>query len=141
MINEEKRQALLSGLKTGPSRAIEVLATLQRDELVTLKEALDQLFPTRSLGEINLEHELIAQFITVKELQQAVMTDKEVPANQRAQVANSVAATLQQLIKMQSEFHTAERFKAIEAMMIKAIRKLPVEVAEQFLSEYERMEG
>ena len=137
MIDNEKLQTLKTEAKGGATHS---LANMTKDELLELKELLDKQMPTMSLSNLNLEHELLLQYDRVKTLQQEVMHDDSVPANQRAQVANSVATTLQHLIKMQTEYSTAERFKAIEALMIKAMKSLPVDVATKFLEEYERIE-
>jgi hypothetical protein len=109
-------------------------------ELVAMRDEIDTHLPARSLKDVNLEQELLIQYSLVKELQANVIHDDMIPANQRSQVAAQVAATLQQMVKMQTEFYNAERFKAVENVMIKAIRKLPVEVAEQFITEYEGIE-
>lgn len=139
LIDQEKKQALLTGVRTSRQMAIELLTGFTSNDLAAIKEILEEIIPTKSLQDINLEHELMLQLETVKKLQREVAVDSAVPANQRAQVANAVAGTLQQLIKMQTEFNTSERFKAIEALMIKAMKSLPQEVAEKFIEEYERM--
>jgi uncharacterized protein (UPF0147 family) len=138
MIDNEKLQSLKVEARVNETAT---LGEMTRDQLLELKELLDQRLPTMSLSELNLEHELLLQYERVKQLQQDVLNDDSVPANQRAQVANSVASTLQHLIKMQTEYSTAERFKAIEALMIKAMKRLPIEVATEFLAEYERIEA
>lgn len=138
MINQEKLQMLKTGV-LAPVILVDALKTMDEDELAELRYALDVVCPQKTLSDVNLETELMSQFAKVKKLQQEVMDDDEVPVNQRAQVANAVAATLQHLIKMQSEYHTAERFKAIEALMVKAMKGLPVEVAAKFIEDYERI--
>lgn len=137
MIDQEKLQALKGEARIGEANTLQ---TMTHDELMALKELLDNSMVEKSLKDLNLEHELLTQYARVKRLQEDVLNDDSVPANQRAQVAGAVASTLQQLIKMQVEFSTSERFKAIEALMIKAMRKLPKDVAEEFLAEYERLE-
>lgn len=139
MINQEKLQMLKTGV-LAPVILVDALKTMDEDELAELRYALDVVCPQKTLSDVNLETELMSQFAKVKKLQQEVMDDDEVPVNQRAQVANAVAATLQHLIKMQSEYHTAERFKAIEALMVKAMKGLPVEVAAKFIEDYERID-
>jgi uncharacterized membrane protein YdbT with pleckstrin-like domain len=89
--------------------------------------------PRAELQNINLAQELVLQFMRVKELQTDTLGDERVKANQKAQVANSVAATLAQLTKLQTELHTAERLKAIEGMLIRHLKTLPLEVVEAFL--------
>ena len=64
-----------------------------------------------------------------------------IAANQQAQVSNSTAAVLQQLIKLQSEVHTSERLKKIEQKLIEALNSLPSHVQEAFLETYELVLG
>ena len=137
MIDQEKLQRVKVGVKTNP---VDALNTMSTEELRALRDAINVLLPPETLSSMNLEHELVSQYRKVQELQQAVLNDDGIAANQRSQVAGQVASTLQQLIKMQTEFHTAERFKAIENLMIHYMKKLPVDVAEAFINEYERLE-
>lgn len=115
------------------------LQNLSVDELLSLRSEIDELLPARALGDIDLEHELVVQFLAVKSLQANVLQDDNTAANQKAQVANAVASTLQQLVKMQSEHYNAERFKRIEALLVKSMKLMPVEAAEAFLNEYEEL--
>lgn len=108
-------------------------------ELLSLRTEIDKLLPATSLSEMNLERELVLQFLKAREMQERVLEDIDTPANQKAQVMNQVASTLQQLIKMQAEYHTSERFKAIENVMIKYMKRLPLDVAEAFIDEYEQL--
>ena len=86
--------------------------TLQ--DLLKLRADIDRRLPAKHLRDVNLERELILQHQATLELQNQVMQDSEVPANQRAQCANAVASILQQLIKLQETVHTTERLKRIE---------------------------
>lgn len=139
MIDQEKKQALITGLRTSRDVAMDILKDLSVDDMLALRDVLNEMMPSKTFADVNLEHELIEQYNTVKNLQSDVLTDDDVPVNQRAQVANSVASTLGQLTKMQADFYTSERFKAMEALMIKAIKKMSPEVAEAFVKEYEEM--
>lgn len=136
---DEARRALVGPLVSFSGKT-DTLQGLSIADLRRIKMEVDALLPERSLSSMNLESELIYQFDAVKELQSLVLTDDETPANQKAQVANSVVATLESLIKMQERYHTAERFKAIENLVIEYMKKLPKDVAEAFLDEYERLE-
>lgn len=140
MIDQEKLQALRGEARIGEAVT---LSNMSYEEMVALKDLLDaqEMEENRmhSLGDINLEHELMSQYAKVKKLQTDVLIDDSVPANQRAQVANAVASTLQQLIKMQTEFYTAERFRSIENLMIAYMKKLPLADAQRFLDEYEKI--
>lgn len=112
---------------------------LPLEQLLKMRAEIDSRLPATSLKDIDLEHELVVQFITVKNLQSSIIDDTGVQANQKAQVANSCASTLQQLVKMQTEFFTAERFKEIENHLIASLRELPAATVESFLDAYERM--
>jgi hypothetical protein len=114
---------------------------LEVEQLLQLRAEIDELLPARALGDLDLEHELVVQFLSIKSLQSTVLQDDQTAANQKAQVANAVASTLQQLVKMQSEHFNAERFKKIEALMVKALKLMPIETAEKFLAEYEVLAG
>lgn len=65
------------------------------------------------------------------------MQDTEIPANQLAQVSNSTAAVLQQLVKLQETVYSTERLKRIEQKLIETLNTLPPEVQEAFLEAYE----
>ena len=140
MIDEEKLARIRTGAAFAPAVQLgSQLDTMDTDELLRLRAQIDARLPATRLSEMNLEEELVRQFLKVQALQDSVLEDDAVPANQRSQVAGQVASTLQQLVKMQSEFHTAERFKAIENLMIKYFKRLPLDVVEKFLEEYEAL--
>ena len=140
MIDQEKLQALRGEARIGEAVT---LGNMSYEEMVALKDLLDaqEMEENRmhSLGDINLEHELMSQYAKVKKLQTDVLIDDSVPANQKAKCAGAVASTLQQLIKMQTEFYTAERFRSIENLMIAYMKKLPLADAQSFLDEYEKI--
>ena len=95
--------------------------------------------PPAQLSGMNLEEELVRQLQRAKELQALTLDDVEVPANQKAVVMNSVASAIGALVEMQEALYNAERFKAIEAIMIEALKVLPEDVATKFLDEYENL--
>lgn len=107
-------------------------------DLLAQRAVIDSMLPGMELGDIDLNVELVKQFRLTQALQMSVINDPDVPANQRAQVVNACAAILADLQKTQEKFYKAERFKKIEVLLIKTLRKLPVDVAQEFLNEYER---
>ena len=111
--------------------------TLQH--LLKLRADIDRRLPAKHLRDVNLERELILQHQATLELQNQVMQDSDVPANQRAQCANAVASILQQLIRLQESVHTTERLKRIEGKLIEALNSLPKEQQESFLEVYEEV--
>lgn len=113
------------------------IALLDEDALLDLRSQIDMRLPTKALSDINLERELVLQLCTVQNLQRDVLQEEGVPANQKAQTANSVAATLSALSKLQTEVHTSERLKELEQILIETLQTLPTEAAEAFLAAYE----
>ena len=114
--------------------------TLQ--ELLDLRARIERRLPARSLKDINLERELVLQVMALQELQNSVIDDDDTPANQKAQVANSLSAALVNLVKLQGDVHSSERMKRIERILIDTLKDLPVEVVEAFLANYEQaLEG
>ena len=85
---------------------------------------------------MSLEQELVRQLRMTQLLQIDVIDDPDVPANQRAQTANAVAAILHNLAKLQTEVYTSERLKTIEAILIETLKTLPEEQQRRFMEEY-----
>ena len=114
--------------------------TLQ--ELLDLRARIERRLPARSLKDINLERELVLQVMALQQLQNSVIDDEDTPANQKAQVANSLSAALVNLVKLQGDVHSSERMKRIESILIDTLKDLPVEAVEAFLANYEQaLEG
>lgn len=107
-------------------------------ELLELRAEIDVLLPPRKLSDMDLEEELLLQFARTKGLYDTVGKDEKVPANQRAQVANSCTAILEQLIKMQKLLYGAERIKALEQTLIRVLKAFPEDLQAKFFELYER---
>lgn len=137
--DSEKLANIRSGdaFKGPEAKIFTQLELLDVSELLQLRDRIDARLPATTLSGMNLEEELVRQYLKVQELQAWALEDPDTPANQRAQVCSTVANTLQHLVRMQTEFHTAERFKAIENLMIKHFKTLPLEVVEAFIKDYE----
>ena len=116
------------------------LEDIPESDRIDLYEALKAALPPHKLEDIDLTQELVLQFMRVKQLQVDTLADQSVAANQKAQVANSVATILSQLTRLQTELHNAERIKALETQLIKALKDFP-DLADTFLTEYERALG
>lgn len=113
-----------------------LIADMDLRELLTLRAMIDARLPARALKDMNLEEELVVQYMTAKALQTSVLNGNE-EANKKAQTLNACATALQQLIKMQAEYHTAERLKNIETKLIRALERLPREPLVEFFAWYE----
>lgn len=108
-------------------------------ELVKFRDEITKALPPLELGHLNLEEEMLLQYHVLRAMQGAVIEDVDVPVNQRAQVANTVAATLKTLGEQQIELYSSERFKAIENLLIRTLDKLPEDLAAAFLVDYEKI--
>lgn len=141
MINEEKLARIQAGEEfRRAGLGLISLDNLDTGELLALRAEIDIRLPSTSLQQMDLEKELVLQYHRVQALQERVLTDLGTPANQLAQVSNAVASTLQQLVTMQTKFHTSERFKEIESRLIRALDKVPEEYLVEFFEWYESQE-
>lgn len=111
------------------------ISLYDQGELLALRDRIDGLLPPMTMASMNLEEAIVRQFMTVKELQNKVLSGNDEP-NKKASVVNACASALQTLAKLQIELHTAERFKAIENLMIKHVKALPLEQAQKFMDDY-----
>lgn len=141
LIDTEKMAKISSGaaFETVKSRSEADLDLMDVGELLRLRGEIDRRLPATALNNMNLEEELVRQYLRVQHLQDESMLDMEASPNQKAAVSHQVASTLQHLVKMQTDFHTAERFKKVEGLMVKAMKQLPIDVAKDFLDAYERL--
>jgi hypothetical protein len=115
------------------------LDALSTGDLLILKSQVEQRLPARSLKEMNLEEELVEQYLTVKALQEKVLSGEGVSPSQLAQVANQVVGTLSRLVKMQIDLERDEQMKKIEEALLEAVQTLPEKTREAFFNDYERI--
>ena len=111
------------------------------DQLLELRRQIEALLPVKDIKDVNLSRELVLQVQALQALQQRVLTDNEAPANQQAQVANSLSSALVNLVKLQTDVYTSERMKVIESILVDCIKDLPMEAQEEFLERYETALG
>lgn len=108
------------------------------ESLEAIQRTLAEILPSKTLLDVNLEHELLNLLRTGQQLMHTVLSDLDVPANQKAQVINSLASTIDQLVKLQNSVHDSERVKRLEHVFTKTLKSLPTEVAESALQVYQR---
>jgi hypothetical protein len=108
--------------------------------LLDLRAQIDAALPSKCLKDLDLETELVVQLQTAKQLQNNVLNDERIPANQKAQVLNACASSIESLIRMQEKYHTGERLKQIETHLIDVLNRLPLETTTQFFEWYEQYE-
>lgn len=120
-----------------PTHVLQVdVSAMPLDQLLELRNRIEQQLPAKDLKDLDLKRELVLQVLALQQLQAAVINDEEIPANQKAQVANSLSAALTTLVKLQADVLTTERLKKIEAILIEVINEQTPELQEAFLRMY-----
>lgn len=122
-----------------PKKSVFLWKQYSLEELVRFRDEIDACLPPTALKDLNLEELMLLQLHQLRALQTTVLTDETIALNQRAQVANSVANALDKLSQRQEEIWSSERFKGIENLLVRTLTKLPEDLAEQFLNDYERL--
>ena len=96
---------------------------------------------TGDLGDLDVAEEIFEQYQKAIRLRDNVLDDPEIPANQRAQVLNSVSSILSQLTRLRIQLYDSERMKALEQILLDTLRALPEESRTQFMEVYTRELG
>jgi len=120
--------------KTGPE-PIDLLEGLDDKALLVLRGRIDAKMKI-DLSRMNLAEELGLQYKSGMALLTDVQADKETPANQKAQVFNSVSKMLQDIIKSQKIVYSAERLKRFEVALLKVLGQLPGASARTYFDLY-----
>lgn len=112
------------------------------EELLTIRAMIDDRLPVTKLKHINLQEESVIQYMQSRKLLNDVMSDPEIPPNQKAQVNNSVQSNLTALDRMQKSTYTQERNKQLEYIVVNLVNELPdIEAKKKFLDELARRLG
>ena len=138
MIDSERLAEVRTAIAGGGSPR-DPLESMSQAELRRLRGEIDRLLPSGDVGSMNLEDELVQQYLKTKDLMDETLLDEGCPANQKAQVCNSVVTILGQLVKLQEDLKREQIVKLMEATLVEAIKTLPEEVKLEFFAEYERM--
>jgi len=136
VINKEKLASLQTMVRGGES-PMKTMADMSDEDLRALRDAINAMLPEDTMSGIDLEGELVTQHRDLKALYRSIVNDPEVQANQKAQVANSILATLGSMKKMQDDLMRDRTSQAIEKVLIAAIQTLPKETKDAI---YEEME-
>lgn len=102
-------------------------------DLIKLRQRCTDLLPSTS--DLDLQSEIVFQFIAAKKLFSDAQDDSDIPLNQKAQILNSTAALLKQLKDSQVELYSAERNRLQERALITALQVFP-ELHAAFLADY-----
>jgi len=113
----------------------DLLIGLDHADLMTLRGAIDKEIKI-SPHLLNMADELGFQYRAGKTLLESISNDSEVPANQRAQVFNSVGTMLDKITKQMKGVYDAERLKRFEAAFMKTLEEFPEEAKRKFFDLY-----
>lgn len=138
MINLERKAAIQTMLRSG-SAPVDPLKSLSQAELRKLRSEIDRLLPEDGVSGLDLEDELVQQYLKTKDLMDETLVSEDTPANQKAQVCNSVVTILAQLVKLQEDLRREQTLKIMESVLVEAIKTLPEATKDEFFAEYERM--
>jgi len=94
-----------------------------------------------SLKELDLDQELYTNYMEARVFLNTLIGNAAVPANQIAQVMNTISTILKEIVKMQMDLLNAERVKKLEACMISAVKLMDEDAQNEFLKSYETMLG
>ena len=101
-------------------------------ELLSLKTRVSALLPL-TLASVNLEEELLTQLTSAKSL---LADSYDAPANQKAQVSNSITTILKQLTDLQTSLTTTETIKRMERILLAVLKEFP-DLQAPFMKAYE----
>lgn len=105
--------------------------------LTPKQEAAPKAVTAKKLDELDLDKELLEQYIQATQLREDVKDDEAIPINQKAQLMNTISGILQSIIKSQQELHSIERMKLIENTLIEVLKNHE-NLKEAFLADYEK---
>lgn len=107
---------------TKPPAKVDPLEGLNDEQLLQLRNRIDARL-TVDIDQLNLTEELGLQFRAAKLLLANLQDADDVPANQKAQVFNSVSAMLTKIIEQREFVYSAERLKRFEAALLKTLEQ------------------
>jgi len=114
------------------------LDDMSQEDLLTLRDKIDEKLTGIHLNDVNLVQEALIQFKKAKILQnKANKPNAGAPLNQIAQVQNSLANILKDLARLQAKLFDSEQRKRLQQATIKAVRQMPTEFQEKFFELYE----
>lgn len=137
MFNKSESDGFSQKIDKKPVLEPITLTGRDQEELWRIKREVDTLLTGKTLADIDLEQELVSQLQLTKRFLEEVIENVGVPANQRAQAINSCTSVLSNLCKIQIELYNAERVKAMESALVKALRTLDKPAQEEFFKRYQ----
>lgn len=132
----ESAKAKFAGVIAIP---LSILKTWPRENLVALRDDIEQIVPRHSLKDLNLEKEMVEQLSVAKRLQDDTLDAPDVAPNQKAQVLNATASAISALVKMQIDLELATQLRTMEEALVESLQILPEEARDAYFASYERI--
>ena len=113
----------------------------EEHELYSLKCIIEGQLPPIDLSTLDLEAELAMQLRDARVLMATTMSNKYIPANQKAQTVSTVTRALDAIASTQIKVYNAERVKIMEQALMVTLREHPDAEAliDTFESTFDRM--
>lgn len=124
-------------LKPRAAADFEDLSTEELEAL--LNPAILEIPLPNSTKEISLDRELAQHYGRVRNFLYSIKDEEGIPANQVAQVFNTLTQVLAQITKLQQAVQNIKRLEAVEAALVRAMQTCPDEVKNSFFAEYEKI--
>ena len=126
---------------TSVLRVMENIKEIPSAELLQLREAIG-LQLNLGVDQINTSEELTAVYYRSKQLLSDIQDDEGTPANQKAQVLNSVQALLERVIKLQAQTYNVERQRKYEQALVRTLKEFDdPDLQDKFFSIYANFLG
>lgn len=109
---------------------------LNQEDLLNLRAQIDAKLTGIKLNDLDLVQETMFQLKKAKILQSQVNEDEETPANQKAQIQNSLNNIITNLSKHQINLYTSERMKRMEGALIRVLKTLTKAEQTAFMESY-----
>lgn len=121
--------------KSNVELVLQLLSKMDESELAEVRNGIDELQPL-DLEALDLTAELALQYRQAKALLQEVQRDSATPANQKAQIFNTVRNQLGDIVKQQESVYSMERLKTFETALLKAANAMTPDARDLFFDLY-----
>lgn len=111
------------------------------NQLYNLRCIVDGRLPPLNLDALDLEAELAMQLRDARVLMATTMSNKYIPANQKAQTVSTVTRALDAIATAQTKVYNAERVKTMEQALMVVLRDHPdaAHLVDTFEATFDRM--
>lgn len=91
------------------------------------------------MEKLDLNSELAKNYQRALHFQKSLLINDTAPANQIAQVINTVTAITKEIIRQQSELHNVNKYRRMEEILVGALKEAPRDVQDAVLAKFEAL--